>query len=74
MNKPITILADEFKSKQIALINNSKLPYFIIESILKDCIQEVHIASQQQLKIDRDKYNNELLKLTLEGSSAKDGD
>ena len=74
MNKPITILADEFKSKQIALINNSKLPYFIIESILKDCIQEVHIASQQQLKIDRDKYNNELLKLQLEGSSEKDGD
>lgn len=57
MNKPITILADEYKNKQVDLINNSGLPFFIVESILRDCLREVQIASQRQLEMDKKKYN-----------------
>lgn len=59
MNKPITILVEEFKSKQIDLINNSDLPFFAVESVLKDCLNEVHIASIRQLEMDKSKYNEE---------------
>lgn len=59
MNKPITILVEEFKNKQIDLINNSNLPFFAIEGILKDCLNEVHIASIRQLEIDKSKYNEQ---------------
>lgn len=56
MNKPITMLADEFKSKQVDLINNSKLPFFIVEGIMRDCLREVQIAAQRQLEMDKEKY------------------
>ena len=70
MNKPITIIVDEFKNKMVNLINNSGIPFFIIESILKDLIQEVHIASQKQLESDKARYNKTL----NESKSEKDGD
>ena len=69
MNKPITILADEFKTNLVNLINNSKLPFFIIESIMKDCINEIHVASQRQLEMDKIKYNESQSKC-----EEKDGD
>lgn len=56
INKPITILADEFLHDIVNMINDSDLPYFIIENILKDCVKEVHMASQQQLKMDREQF------------------
>lgn len=70
MNKPITIVADEFKYKMVDIINNSELPFFIVESTLKDLIQEVHIASQKQLESDKSLYN----KILNESKSEKDCD
>lgn len=58
--KPITILADDFLQSLVCLINESELPYFVVESILKTCINDVHIASKRQLEMDRDKYNQEI--------------
>lgn len=60
IKKPITIIADDFLNNIVDLINNSGLPYFIIESILKDCVDKVHMASQQQLKLDKKHYEQEL--------------
>ena len=60
VKKPITIIADDFLNNIVDLINNSGLPYFIIESILKDCVDKVHMASQQQLKLDKKHYEQEL--------------
>lgn len=74
MNKPITILAEEFKNKQVNLINNSKLPFFIVESILKDCLREVQIASQKQLEMDKIKYDKELLEAQLDAKNNSDED
>ena len=38
-------------------INESKLPAFVVEGVLKEFINEVHIASQKQLEADKKKWN-----------------
>lgn len=58
MNKPITVVADEFNNQLVNLVNNSGLPFFIIENIMKDLLSEIHSASKKQLEIDRTKYND----------------
>lgn len=55
--KPLTLVKEEFSQSLVELCNNSGLPFFIIESTLKDFIQEVHTASVRQLEIDRKTYN-----------------
>ena len=55
-NKPITILRDEFINNVVELCNNSGLPFFAIEDVLKSLIQEIHNASLQQLESDKKQY------------------
>ena len=59
--KPITVAYDDFINELLKLINNSHLPFFIIETVLKDFITEVHQGTQQQLQEDKMRYNKELL-------------
>lgn len=56
--KPITLLAEDFQRNLVSLINSSGLPYFAIRGILKDCIEEITIAGQKQLAIDRQNYED----------------
>lgn len=72
--KPATLLKEDFVQGLVDLCNNSGLPLFIVESILKDFIQDVHVASQKQLETDRVNYANELQKLQAKSSPVKDGD
>lgn len=80
MNKPITIIADEFNNKLVNLINESGLPFFIIESIMNNLINEIHYASKKQLEMDKTKYLNSLKNEDIQtsnnniSSSLKDGD
>lgn len=60
INKPITITRQEFIDNLIQLCNNSGLPFFVIEDVLKNIIQEIHIASQKQLEVDKQKYDKEI--------------
>lgn len=60
IGKPITLVKEEFLTNLVDLCNNSGLPFFIIESVLKDFVQEVHVASQKQLEADRVQYNKAL--------------
>lgn len=62
MNKPITVIADDFQRDLINLVNQSNLPMFFVESILKDLLQEVHLVAVRQLEKDRELYNNESAK------------
>lgn len=55
-NKPITIIRDEFINNLVDLCNNSDLPFFIIEDVLKNTLQEVHGASLRQLEEDKKRY------------------
>lgn len=58
--RPITLMREDFANQVVDLCNNSGLPYFCIESILKDVIQEVHQASIKQYESDKIRYENEL--------------
>lgn len=60
INKPITIARAEFISKLSDLINNSMLPFFVIESILKDVGSEVKYAAQKQYEYDKEHYESEM--------------
>lgn len=60
ITKPITLMREEFANQIVILCNESGLPYFCIESILKDVIQEVHQASIKQYESDKLRYENEL--------------
>lgn len=56
--KPITLLREDLISTIAKAINESKLPAFVVEGVLKDFINEVHIASQRQLDADRRKWKS----------------
>lgn len=58
--KPLTIAKDEFQKNVVELCNTSGLPFFIIESVLKDLFQEIHILSNRQLEEDRMRYSSSL--------------
>ena len=71
INKPITMLADDFKNEMVNLINKTALPYFIVESIMKDLIQEVEFVSKKQLEFDKTRYNEAVSKLQQESKKQK---
>lgn len=60
VSKPITIAREEFVNKLIDLCNKSGMPFFCVESILKDLIQEVHTASIKQYEEDKSAYERAL--------------
>lgn len=66
--KPMTLLREEFIENLTALCNNSGLPFFFLESILKEFIQDVHIASRKQYESDKIRYEQELVKLQQSSS------
>lgn len=54
--KPLTVARHEFVEALTDLINGCQLPPFVIEAVLKDMYNDVHILSQRQLEIDTQKY------------------
>ena len=64
--KPMTIVREELIDNIANLINTSTLPFFVIEDILKNFLKEVHIASQHQMEVDKQKYNQEILTYQLQ--------
>lgn len=69
ITKPLTLLREEFVMNMAELCNNSGLPFFVVESVLKDFIQEVNIASKRQFEADKIKYSQELASLQLQSSN-----
>ena len=61
MNKPITIIYEEFKQELANLINNSGLPPFMIESILQSYLYETKMVVNRQYQLDKVKYENSLI-------------
>lgn len=56
IQKPLTIVCEEFKNDLKNLINDSQLPAFIIEPILRDTYNKVKVAEQTQLENDKKRY------------------
>lgn len=62
MNKPITLVIEETKTKLADVINTSGLPPFVIEPMLSTFLQEAHVASKRQYEFDKIQYKQALAK------------
>ena len=61
MNKPVSIVREEFKSDLIKLINNSGLQLFIVEPILQEIFLEVRNVAKTQYELDKKRYEESLI-------------
>ena len=61
IQKPIMIQIQEFKNGISTLIQDSKLPIFIVEPIIKEFAQEANLALQQYSNAQIKEYNKQLL-------------
>lgn len=60
--KPMSVARNEFISNLTSLINNSMLPPFVIEDVLKDTYNKILLVSKQQLEEDTKRYNESVEK------------
>lgn len=58
--KPITIRQKEFVQSLKQLIENSGLPYFVIENVLSETTATVKIYAERQLEYDITQYNESM--------------
>ena len=61
MEKPISIMIDETKTNLISTINNSGLPFWLLEPIVKNVYQEIKTLSDNQLRADQQAYKEFLI-------------
>lgn len=54
--KPMTLLKDDFEKNLVSLCNNSGLPFFIMEYIVRDLHTELKTLSQKQFESDLIRY------------------
>ena len=62
MEKPISIKLKDFKNDAVNLVNNSGLPLFVIEPILKDILVAVQTKVEQEYLQDKAVYEESLKK------------
>ena len=60
MNKPANLIMEETKENIVKIINESGLPPFLVEPIIKDLYNQVSILKQQELEKNRQEYENSL--------------
>lgn len=64
MEKPITVIYEEFKNELASLINNSGLPAFVVEPVLQDYLNEIKMIKERQYQIEKAQYEESLKKET----------
>jgi len=65
-NKPITLLREDFINGVAMLVNQSNLPFFVIEESLKQVTNGVADLARQQLEQDRQAYQQSLMAQQME--------
>lgn len=71
MNKPITIVYEDFRQEMANLINNSGLPLFIVETVLQNYLNEVRSVARNQYQSDKVQYE-QYEKSLLESRNVKE--
>lgn len=61
MNKPFTMVYEEFKQELANIINNCGLPAPAIESVLQNYIYEIRDVVKNQYQIDKSQYEKSLV-------------
>lgn len=75
MNKPISIIYEEFKQELANLINNSGLSPFMIATILQNYLYEVNEIAKNQYHSDKTQYEKSFSeKESLQNKSNNSGD
>lgn len=62
MNKPADLIVEETKEKLTKIINESGLPPFLIEPILKELYNQVSFLKQKELEKSKKDYEENLKK------------
>lgn len=60
MNKPADLIVEETKESIVKIVNESGLPPFLLEPILKEIYNQVNILKQQELEQSKKQYENSL--------------
>ena len=60
IEKPITVIRQEFIDTISNDINNCNLPLFVVEPILRDIYLEVKTLSQKQYELEKAEYESKL--------------
>lgn len=58
--KPTSVMRMEFISNMANTINNSGLPPFVMEPIVKDMLLEIQAATKKQYEYDKEQYEQAL--------------
>jgi hypothetical protein len=75
MNKPFTVVYEDFKQELANMINNSGLPALVVEFILRDYLNEIRAIAQGQYHSDKAKYEAYLKEKNIGAETTnKDGD
>lgn len=60
MTKPANLIIEETKENLVKVINESGLPPFLLEPVLKDLYNQISILKQQELEKSKQEYENSL--------------
>ena len=60
MTKPANLIIEETKENLVKVINESGLPPFLLEPVLKDLYNQISILKQQELEKSRQEYEDSL--------------
>lgn len=60
IRKPLSVAKEEFVNALTDMINNSALPRFIIESVLKDMYADMKVIARKEYEIDKRRYEDSL--------------
>ena len=61
MNKPFSVIYEEFKQNLADIINNAGMPPAIIETVLQNCLYEINAVVKAQYNRDKTQYEDSLL-------------
>lgn len=62
VNKPVNLMLEETKEKLSKIINESGLPVFIVELIIRDIYNQVSFLKQKELEKSKKDYEESLKK------------
>ena len=60
MNKPANLIVEETKANIVKIINESGLPPFLIEPIIKDLYNQINILKKKELAKSKQEYEDRL--------------
>ena len=61
MNKPVSVVKEEFTNKIVLLINESGLPPILMEPVLANCLNQIRAINEAQLKKDKQEWEDYLV-------------